>query len=286
MPPRHGSRHIATPLVERTQYTTSSEPDDEEDSTTDPRQASGNCHGSEQSPEVTREPSGGRTLSEIDEELGTVSKLLLKLCRQGYDDESLRQQSECITRLEELGLEFKSIFFNPPPQANLASTLPPVENLENSDINLNEHSYDRSAQEEVSAPQPGNTPIASIQGEDPEDPRDEMIPIQGRVSDHTVNPSSMPGGNLHAKIACDTAEIQSINVDPEAQARLVLAEIASNCKLAKITNEPAKIIATANKLIGSKATIGPGDEIRSIMAVGYDFMHARRPGVLALQGIG
>jgi hypothetical protein len=84
MPPRHGSRRIATLPVERTQYTTSSEPDDEED----PRQASGNYHGSEQSPEVTREPSGGRTLSEIDEELGTVSKLLLKLCRQGYDDES------------------------------------------------------------------------------------------------------------------------------------------------------------------------------------------------------
>ncbi|KAN0082221.1 hypothetical protein V8E54_003519 [Elaphomyces granulatus] len=85
---RNGSRQIAAPPVERTQYTPSSEPDDEEDSTPDPRQASGNCHGSEHSPEVTREPSGGRTLSEIDEELGTVSKLLLKLCRQGYDDES------------------------------------------------------------------------------------------------------------------------------------------------------------------------------------------------------
>ena len=69
MPPRHGSRQIATPPVERTQYTTSSEPDDEEDSTLDPRQASGNYHESEQSPEVTREPSGGRTLSEILEEL-------------------------------------------------------------------------------------------------------------------------------------------------------------------------------------------------------------------------
>jgi hypothetical protein len=127
MPPRHGSRQIATPPVERTQYTTSSEP---EDSTPDPRQASGNCHESEQSPDVTCEPSGGRTLSEIDEELGTVFKLLLKLCRQGYDDQSLRQQSECITRLQELRLEFESIFFNPPPQANLASTLPPIENPE------------------------------------------------------------------------------------------------------------------------------------------------------------
>jgi len=284
MPPRHGSRQIATPPVERTQYTTSSEPDDEEDSTTDPRQASGNYHESEQSPEATREPSGGRTLSEIDEEIGTFWKLFFELCRQGFDYENLRQRAECVTRLQELRREFSNLII--PPQADLASPLPPIENPENSDINLNEHSYDRSAQEEVSAPQPGNTPIASIQGEDPEDPRDEMIPIQGRVSDHTVNPSSMPGGNLHAKIACDTAEIQSINVDPEAQARLVLAEIASNCKLAKITNEPAKIIATANKLIGSKATIGPGDEIRSIMTVGYDFMHARRPGVLALQGIG
>ena len=86
-----------------------------------------------------------------------------------------------------------------------------------------------------------------------------------------------------AKIACDMAESQDINVDPEDQARLVLAEIASNCKLAEVT---AKIIVTANKLIGSKAIIGPGDEIRSIMTGGYNFMHARRPDVLALQGIG
>jgi hypothetical protein len=148
---------------------------------------------------------------------------------------------------------------------------------------------------------------------------DKVIPIQGRVSHRTGNPSSMPiaiaadvtaipkapminqptqtqdwsGGNRPAeidhepaKVACDTTESQGSNVDPEAQARLVLAGIASNCKLAEVTNEPAKIIVTVDKLIGSKAIISPGDVIRSIMTVGYDFMHARRPGVLALQGIG
>ena len=148
---------------------------------------------------------------------------------------------------------------------------------------------------------------------------DKVIPIQGRVSHRTGNPSSTPiaiaadvtaipkapminqptqtqdwsGGNRPAeidhepaKIACDTTESQGSNVDPEAQARLVLAEIASNCKLAEVTNEPAKIIVTVDKLIGSKAIISPGDVIRSIMTVRYDFMHARRPGVLALQGIG
>jgi hypothetical protein len=308
MPPRHGSRRIATPPVERTQYTTSSEPDDEEDSTPDPRQASGNYHGSEQSPEVTREPSGGRTLSEILEELNAFSKLHLKLCRQGYDDENLRQQSECITRLEELQREFESTFFSPTPDVDLAP-LPPVEDPESSGINSNEHCCDRS----VSTPSSDNAPTTSIQGEDPKDPRDKMIPIQGRVSHCTVNPSSMPitiAANVTAipkapmisqptqtqdwseidhepaKIAYDTAESQDINVDPEAQARLVLAEIAGNCKLAAVTNDPAKIIVTTNKLIGNKAIIGPEDEIRSIMTGGYDFMHARRPHVLALQGIG
>src|ERR1700722_3026857 len=148
MPPRHGSRQIAPPPVERTQYTTSSEPDDEEDSTPDPRQASGNYHESEQSPEATREPSGGRTLSEIDEEIGTFWKLFFELCRQGFDYENLRQRAECVTRLQELRREFSNLII--PPQADLASPLPPIENPENSDINLNEHSYDRSAQEEVS----------------------------------------------------------------------------------------------------------------------------------------
>jgi hypothetical protein len=308
MPLRNGSRQIATPPVERTQYTTSSEPDDEEDSTPDPRQASGNYHGSKQSPEVTREPSGGRTLPEILEELNAFSKLHLKLCRQGYDDENLRQQSECITRLEELQREFESTFFSPTPDVDLAP-LPPVEDPESSGINSNEHYCDRS----VSTPSSDNAPTTSIQGEDPKDPRDKMIPIQGRVSHRTVNPSSMPitiAANVTAipkapmisqptqtqdwseidhepaKIAYDTAESQGINVDPEAQARLVLAEIAGNYKLAAVTNDPAKIIVTTNKLIGNKAIVGPEDEIRSIMTGGYDFMHARRPHVLALQGIG
>jgi hypothetical protein len=311
MPLRNGSRQIATPPVKRTQYTTSSKPNDEEDSTSDPRQASGNYYESEQSPEVTREPSGGRTLSGIDEEIGTLWKLLLELGLQGFDYENLRQRAECITRLQELEREFSNLIT--PSQADLASPQPPVENPENSETNLNEHSYDRSAQEEVSAPAPGDTPISSIQGEDPKDPRDKMIPIQGRVSHRTVNPSSMPitiAANVTAipkapmisqptqtqdwseidhepaKITYDTAESQGINVDPEAQARLVLAEIAGNCKLAAVTNDPAKIIVTINKLIGNKAIIGPEDNIRSIMTKGYAYMHARRPHVLALQGIG
>jgi len=274
MPPRHGSRQIA-------------EPDDEEDSTTDPRQASGNCHGSEQSPEVTREPSGGRTLSEIDEELGTVSKLLLKLCRQGYDDESLRQQSECITRLEELGLEFKSIFFNPPPQANLASPLPPIENPENSDINLNEHSYDRSAQEEVSAPPPGDTPSTSIQGEDPKDPRDKMIPIQGMVS-RTENLNTMPITTNFTTVPKTTVTNLPTNQDRSGESEYQPTEIDN--KPVKVTNEPAKRVLTTDKLLGSTAIINEynpkGGNIRSIMTKGYAFMHARRPHVLALQGIG
>jgi hypothetical protein len=139
MPPRHGSRQIATPPVERTQYTTSSEPDDEEGSTSNPRQASGNYYESEQSPEVTREPSGGRTLSGIDEEIGTLWKLLLELGLQGFDYENLRQRAECITRLQELEREFSNLIT--PSQTDLASPQPPVENPENSETNLKEHSY-------------------------------------------------------------------------------------------------------------------------------------------------
>jgi hypothetical protein len=154
MPLRNGSRQIATPSVERTQYTPLSEPDDEKDSTRDPRQASGSYHRSKHSPEATREPSGSQTLSEVSDELNTVSKTLLELCRQGYDhDENSRQRSECTTRLKELQREF-SLFFSLPPKADLASPLPPVEDSGN---NLNEHSCDRSAQWEVSTP-PSNPP--------------------------------------------------------------------------------------------------------------------------------
>jgi hypothetical protein len=206
MPLRNGSRQIATLPVERTQYTPSSEPDDEEDSTPDPRQASGNYHGSKHSPEATREPSGSRTLSEVSDELNAFSKLHLKLCRQGYNDENLRQRRECTTRLKELQREFESLFFSLPPKADLASPLPPVEDPENSGNNFNEHSCDRSAQWEVSTPPsnyistastqldaPNSSSIASIQGEDPNDPKDKNISNtrQGRVS-CTAKPNSTP----------------------------------------------------------------------------------------------
>ncbi|KAN0075960.1 hypothetical protein V8E54_003375 [Elaphomyces granulatus] len=285
MPPRHGSRQIATLPVERSQYTPSSEPDDEEDSTPDPRQASGNCHGSEQSPEVTREPSGSRTLSEVDKEFGTVSKLLLKLCRQGYDDESFRQQSECITRLEELRLEFKSIFFNPkpPPQADLASPPLPVKDPENSGINSNEHCCDRSAQGSVSTPPSDNAPITSIQGEDPKDPRDKMIPNtrQGRVS-LAANPSSMP---IAANVTAITKAIIPIGVSPNTTTQ------DSNVNLGPDNfwyRPPKNFEIYSNN--HSRAQRGvyapPSGNIRSIMTKGYAFMHAGRPHVLALQGIG
>ena len=94
------------------------------------------------------------------------------------------------TRLKELQREF-SLFFSLPPKADLASPLPPVEDPEDSGNNLNEHSYDRSAQEEVSVPAPGDTPITSIQGEDPKDPRDKMIPIKGMIF-CTENPNTTP----------------------------------------------------------------------------------------------
>ena len=310
MPLRNGLRQIATP-VERTQYTPSSKPDDEKDTTPDPRQASGNYHGSKHSPEVTREPSGGRTLSEILEELNAFSKLHLKLCRQGYDDENLRQESECITRLEELQREFESTFFSPTPDVDLAP-LPPVEDLESSGINSNEHCCDRS----VSTPPSDNAPTTSIQGEDPKDPRDKNISKtrQGRVS-CMVKPNSTPSitaipkatvttgqspnntprllyedlqdsdinlgpdnfwhrpPNIDhelAMIACEMAEGQNINIKPETQSitdNPILAEIANNCKSVKVTNI----------LIGSTEY----NNIRSITS-----MHAIRPGVLVLQGIG
>jgi hypothetical protein len=333
MPLRNGSRQIATPPVERTQYTTSSEPDDEKDSTPDPRQASGSYHGSKHSPEATREPSGSRTLSEVSDELNTVSKTLLELCRQGYDDENSRQQSGCTTRLKELQREF-SLFFSLPPKADLASPLPPVEDPEDSGNNFNEHSYDRSAQWEVSTPPsnyistastqpdaPNSSSIASIQGEDPNDPEDKNISKtrQGRVS-CMVKPNSTPSITAIPKatvttgqspnntprllyedlqdsdinlgpdnfwhrppnidhelaiIACEMAEGQKINIKPETQSitdNPILAEIANNCKSAKVTNI----------LIGSTEY----NNIRSIMTKVYASMHAIRPGVLVLQGIG
>jgi hypothetical protein len=291
MPPRHGSRRIATLPVERTQYTTSSEPDDEEDSTPDPRQASGNYHESEQSPEVTREPSGGRTLSEILEELNAFSKLHLKLCRQGYDDENLRQESECITRLEELQREFESTFFSPTPDVDLAP-LPPVEDLESSGINSNEHCCDRS----VSTPPSDNAPITPIQGEDPKDPRDKNIPIRlGRVS-CTVKPSSTP---IAANVTAITKAIP-IGVSPNTTTRLLYEDLRdSKANLGpdnfwyrppKIDHEPAKTACETvesqgiNIKLETKAIAD--DNIRSIMTKGYAYMHARRPHVLALQGIG
>jgi hypothetical protein len=278
MPPRHGSRQIATPPVERTQYTTSSEPDDEEDSTSDPRQASGNYYESEQSPEVTREPSGGRTLSGIDEEIGTLWKLLLELGLQGFDYENLRQRAECITRLQELEREFSNLIT--PSQADLASPQPPVENPENSETNLNEHSYDRSAQEEVSAPAPDDTPITSIQGEDPKDPRDKIIPIQGMVF-CTENPNTTPITTNFTTVPKTTVTNQPVQTQ-DRSGKYQPAE--TDNKPVKATNEPAKRVLTTSKLLGSTAK---GGNIRSIMTKGYAYsMHARRPHVLALQGIG
>jgi len=71
------------------------------------------------------------------------------------------------------------------------------------------------------------------------------------------------------------AEGQKINIKPETQSitdNPILAEIANNCKSAKVTNI----------LIGSTEY----NNIRSIMTKVYASMHARRPGVLVLQGIG
>jgi hypothetical protein len=278
MPLRNGSRQIATPPVERTQYTPSSEPDDKKDSTPDPRQASGSYHGSKHSPEATREPSGSRTLSEVSDELNTVSKTLLELCRQGYDDENSRQRSECTTRLKELQREF-SLFFSLPPKADLASPLPPVEDPEDSGNNLNEHSYNRSAQEEVSAPQPGGTPITSIQGEDPKDPRDKIIPIQGMVS-CTENPNTMPITTNFTTVPKTTVTNQPVQTQ-DRSGKYQPAE--TDNKPVKVANEPAKRVLTTGRLLGSTAK---GGNIRSIMTKGYAYMHARRPHVLALQGIG
>jgi hypothetical protein len=292
MPLRNGSRQIATPPVERTQYTTSSEPDDEEDSTPDPRQASGNYHGSEQSPEVTREPSGGRTLPEILEELNAFSKLHLKLCRQGYHDENLRQQSECITRLEELQREFESTFFSPTPDVDLAP-LPPVEDPESSGINSNQHCCDRSTQGSVSTPPSDNAPITSIQGEDPKDPRDKNIPITrlGRVS-CTVKPSSTP---IAANVTAITKAIP-IGVSPNTTTRLLYEDLQdSKANLGpdnfwyrppKIDHEPAKTACETVESQGINTKLETKAIADGLLTREYAFMHARRPGVLALQGIG
>ena len=271
MPLRNGSRQIAAPPVERTQHTPSSEPDGEEDSTPDPRQASGNYHGSKHSPEATREPSGSRTLSEVSDELNTVSKTLLELCRQGYDDENLRQRSECTTRLKELQREF-SLFFSLPPKVDLASPLPPVEN---SGINSNEHCCDRS----VSSPPSDNAPTTSVQGEDPKDPRGKIIPIQGMVF-CTENPNTMPITTNFTTVPKTTVTNQPVQTQ-DRSGKYQPAE--TDNKPVKVANEPAKRVLTTGMLLGSTAK---GGNIRSIMTKGYAYMHARRPHVLALQGIG
>ncbi|KAN0077931.1 hypothetical protein V8E54_006235 [Elaphomyces granulatus] len=176
------------------------EPDDEDDSTLDPRQTSGNPHASEHSPEITREPSGDRSRFDIDEEFNTVSKMLLKLVQQrNCDSENLRRQGEYIMRLQELQ-QLKSKRKEPqisnpkaPAQADIASPPPPVEDSKDFDINSNEHSADRSAQGQASAPPSNNISTTSIEGEDPNDLGDKKIPNtrQGRVS-RAANPSSTP----------------------------------------------------------------------------------------------
>jgi hypothetical protein len=131
--------------LKRTQYTPSFEPDDEDDSTPDPRQTSGNPHASEHSPEVTREPSEDRSRSEISKEFNTVARMLLKLSQQETNVENLSQRDECMARLEELlrpkERRKESKISNPitPCQADLASPPPPVEDPKNFDINFNEH---------------------------------------------------------------------------------------------------------------------------------------------------
>jgi hypothetical protein len=263
MPPRRPNKPILAVL--RTQHTPSSEPDDE-DSTLDPRQTSGSSHP----PEVTREPSDNRSSFNMLYDL-------------------LKQQSEDIDRLRELVIK-KYLVPSPntPSHADLASPPPAVEDPENSDINLNEHSYDRSAQEEVSAPPPGDTPSTSIQGEDPKDPRDKMIPIQGMVS-RTENLNTMPITTNFTTVPKTTVTNLPVQTqDRSGESEYQPTEIDN--KPVKVTNEPAKRVLTTDKLLGSTAIINEynpkGGNIRSIMTKGYAYMHARRPHVLALQGIG
>ena len=291
MPPRRLKEPILA--VQRTQHTPSSEPDDEEDSTPDPRYTSGSSHRSELSPEVTREPSDDRSHSYINEFI----LLELDAIRRQNDElmtrlgELLRQRERpkesidsnpitpCQADIEAISIESPTITYDPTPDADLAPPLLPVEDPENSDINLNKHSYNRSAQEEVSAPQPGDTPITSIQGEDPKDPRDEMIPIQDMVS-CTENPNTMPittNFTTVPKTTVTNLPVQTQDWSGEYQP----TEIDN--KPVKVTNEPAKGVLTTGKLLGSTVK---GGNIRSIMTKGYAYMHARRPHVLALQGIG
>jgi hypothetical protein len=58
------------------------------------------------------------------------------------------------------------------------------------------------------------------------------------------------------------AESQGINVKQAITDELVLAEIANNCKLAEVTNEPTERLVTTNKLIGSRRAEERGQQFR------------------------
>jgi hypothetical protein len=115
-----------------------------------------------------------------------------------------------------------------------------------------------------------------------------MIPIQGMVS-RTENLNTMPITTNFTTVPKTTVTNLPTNQDRSGESEYQPTEIDN--KPVKVTNEPARsVLLTTDKLLGNMTTINEynpkGDKIRSIMTRGYDFMHARRPGVVALQGIG